>query len=428
MRKFFILALLFGLPLFAQTNMGPIAAPSISLTSSYAFTNTATTDYVNNARFEQGLNPSANTAASQFGITSELFSLTANTKNFTQTLYGIYGTGIHYGSGTANTIIGLAGEGFNAGSGTATLAEGTSGIANCGGVAGGTPVQTPTNNGNCTNLRGVSGLAKNLSIGTVGVATALYAGTALNTNGGSITTNIGVDIANQTVGVTNYAVRTGLGLVKFGDHVGVEATPTTDVGLLVAPTSTTTTNQYAIVGRPTFPTSATNFGIAVYGKVQTVAQSFTMTNAVGLYGANPSKGVGSTVTNAYGIYVEDITAGGTKNRAIFTAGSAISEFDGGVQPASTGTAITWFQKATHASLDLASVASGACSAETSETITGTLAGDSCRVDAGTPAAGDAGSWYACRVSAADTVKWSLCNLSGGAIDRASDTYTIRVIR
>jgi hypothetical protein len=28
----------------------------------------------------------------------------------------------------------------------------------------------------------------------------------------------------------------------------------------------------------------------------------------------------------------------------------------------------------------------------------------------------------------DTVKWSFCNLSGSAIDRASDTYTIRVIR
>jgi hypothetical protein len=260
-------------------------------------------------------------------------------------------------------MYGLAGECFNDGPATVLLCVGTNGIANNGGVAAGTPVQTPTNNGNATNLRGVSGLAKNLSSGTVDVATALYAGTALNTNGGVITTNIGVDVANQTAGVANYAIRTGFGHVRFGDHVGVEAEPTTDVGLLVAPTDTTLTNQYAIVGRPTFPTSATNFGIAVYGKVQTVAQPFTMTNSVALYAANPSIGVGATNTNAYGVYVEDITGGGTKNRAIFTAGAAVSEFGGGVIPGNAAAptcdsahrGIFWYQPGTAGVKDVVEV-------------------------------------------------------------------------
>lgn len=99
---------------------------------------------------------------------------------------------------------------------------------------------------------------------------------------------------------------------------------------------------------------------------------------------------------------------------------------GGIQPAATGAMITWFQKATHASLDLASVASGACTAETTETISTAAFGDHCSVDAGT--ALEAGGFFACKVTASNTVKWQFCQLSGSPIDRASDTYTIRVTR
>lgn len=91
-----------------------------------------------------------------------------------------------------------------------------------------------------------------------------------------------------------------------------------------------------------------------------------------------------------------------------------------------GDAITWFKKATHSSLDLVSVATGACTAETTEAITGALLGDRCSVDAST--ALEAGGFFVCKVTATDTAKWQLCNLSGGAIDRASDTYTVRDIR
>jgi hypothetical protein len=122
-----------------------------------------------------------------------------------------------------------------------------------------------------------------------------------------------------------------------------------------------------------------------------------------------------------------------KGQATITAGSpAATNADGrvtavgGVQPASTGGLMTWFQVATHASLDLPSVANAACSAENSESISGAALGDSCSVAAGT--ALEAGGFFRCAVTASGTVKWQFCNLGGGAIDRARDTYTIRVIR
>jgi hypothetical protein len=122
-----------------------------------------------------------------------------------------------------------------------------------------------------------------------------------------------------------------------------------------------------------------------------------------------------------------------KGQATITAGSPpTTNADGrvtaagGVQPASTGGLMTWFQVAKHASLDLDSVANGACSAENSESIPGAALGDSCSVAAGT--ALEAGGFLRCAVTAPGTVKWQFCNLSGGAINRTSDTYTIRVIR
>ena len=122
-----------------------------------------------------------------------------------------------------------------------------------------------------------------------------------------------------------------------------------------------------------------------------------------------------------------------KGQAIITAGAPpATNADGrvtavgGVQPANTGGLLTWFQVARHASLDLASVANAACSSETSETVTGAALGDSCSVAAAT--ALEAGAFFRCAVTAANTVKWAFCNLSGSAIDRTSDTYTIRVIR
>lgn len=53
----------------------------------------------------------------------------------------------------------------------------------------------------------------------------------------------------------------------------------------------------------------------------------TITNCYGALMSTPTVNAG-TITNCYGLFVDNIVAGSTFNRAIYTAGSAISEFGG----------------------------------------------------------------------------------------------------
>lgn len=103
-------------------------------------------------------------------------------------------------------------------------------------------------------------------------------------------------------------------------------------------------------------------------------------------------------------------------------GTGAAEFDGGLTICATCTAQTFRKSATDAAVDLASVASGACTSARSVTITGSTLGGTCQGAAAT--ALQDGTFIRCVVTATDTVKWQLCNLSGGAIDRASDDYTL----
>lgn len=154
---------------------------------------------------------------------------------------------------------------------------------------------------------------------------------------------------------------------------------------------------------------------SLIGWIQVTNTSNNATNYPLLLNVNGGNvGIGSTTAN----YTLDVSG--------IARSSGKGQFEGGVQPAATGDSITWFKKATHATLDLASVADKACSAEQTETISGVALGDSCSVSSAT--ALEAGGFARCAATATDTVKWQLCNLSGGAIDRASDTYTIRVTR
>jgi hypothetical protein len=82
-------------------------------------------------------------------------------------------------------------------------------------------------------------------------------------------------------------------------------------------------------------------------------------------------------------------------------------------------------------LDIGSVVTATCSGNTGAsgdsadvTVTGAAVGDSVIVTAAT--ALEAGAFLIGRVTAANTARFQLCNLSGAAVDRASDTYTIRV--
>lgn len=181
----------------------------------------STGDYAIPNVFRLGLNPIANSTALQMGISEEGWISAANTKTFSGAQTGVYGSFSHFGSGTANAIYGGSFEGFNSGPATVTQVCGVNGNAWCGGVAAGQPVQTPTNNGSAANLRGVQAHVANLSSGTVTAAQGVYVNSAANTGGGSITTALGVDVADQTAGSTNFALRTGLGAVKFNDIVNI---------------------------------------------------------------------------------------------------------------------------------------------------------------------------------------------------------------
>jgi hypothetical protein len=103
-------------------------------------------------------------------------------------------------------------------------------------------------------------------------------------------------------------------------------------------------------------------------------------------------------------------------------GTGAAEFDGGMTLCSGCTAQTFRKSATDAAVDLASVASGACTAARSVTIAGSALGGTCLGSAAT--ALQDGTFIRCAVTATDTVKWQLCNLSGGAVDRSSDDYKL----
>ena len=57
-------------------------------------------------------------------------------------------------------------------------------------------------------------------------ARGIVIGSATLGGGASITTNVGLDIADQTVGSTDFAIRTGLGNISFGDTVSISGATT----------------------------------------------------------------------------------------------------------------------------------------------------------------------------------------------------------
>lgn len=180
--------------------------------------NAQTTAQLIPLNFELGFYQTASpNAADQFGQTTECWTPAGGSVVWNGELVGTYGSFSHFGSGSLNALYGGSFEGFNSGSATATLIVGVNASANNGGVAAGDPTQTPTNNGAATNLRAVTGLCNNKSSGVVAAAAALYADGPHNTGGGTITNCYGVFVEDQTAGLTNYAIKTGAGLVSFGD-------------------------------------------------------------------------------------------------------------------------------------------------------------------------------------------------------------------
>lgn len=148
--------------------------------------------------------------------------------------------------------------------------------------------------------------------------------------------------ANNTDGFKVSEDSAGNQQLEVNGRMALGTTVSAGVGLFMrAPSGTLTgTSQYGIQLAPITSTAATSQGFGIIARADTVASSFTQTTNACFYAQNPTKGAGSTITNAYGLFVEDITNGGTLNRAIFTSGAALSEFSGGIKVGSNSGTIT----------------------------------------------------------------------------------------
>jgi len=95
---------------------------------------------------------------------------------------------------------------------------------------------------------------------------------------------------------------------------------------------------------------------------------------------------------------------------------------GGLQVSSNGTPISGSHRGT-LTVDLASIAAGACAADQEITVTGAVTGAECIK--GFPSTIPASLIGDCYVSAANTAQLRVCNNSAGAVDPPSLTYSVR---
>lgn len=136
-------------------------------------------------------------------------------------------------SGQGNKTIGTQGiaylEDVDDGAGTAVGVRAIGVLdtesASTSGVADGLLALAFTGSGSAADytneINGVSAQASHGGSGTLTTAAALHAVSVLNTGGGTITTVYGLLVNNQSGGSTNYAIKTGAGLVAFGDQVNI---------------------------------------------------------------------------------------------------------------------------------------------------------------------------------------------------------------
>lgn len=115
--------------------------------------------------------------------------------------------------------------------------------------------------------------------------------------------------------------------------------PQADNGLILRPTyAGSGTTQRGLYSNPTFNASATLTAQAVTAQPATAAASFTLTDLIGLYAIDATKGAGSTITNQYGLKIENQTQG-TNNFAIKT-GTGSHQFGANTIQTLTSASIT----------------------------------------------------------------------------------------
>ncbi len=105
--------------------------------------------------------------------------------------------------------------------------------------------------GNTTTLWGGYAYARHDSTGTLGTLLGWNVEVAKSGGAGVVTTAIGLNVSDVTAGVTNYAIRTGAGLVQFGGLT------TFNAGATVASGQTLTLSSATVAGAPTWSSTQT---------------------------------------------------------------------------------------------------------------------------------------------------------------------------
>jgi hypothetical protein len=141
---------------------------------------------------------------------------TTGTHTFNTPIVGTAGKAMISGGATLTNLIGMVGVGVDAGAGTVTNMMGVL-AQNI--KAGGSTITNIINYGSsaitgaCTNAMGVNVAAATGGTNNFGILIDAMAGTN--------TSNFGIDIGNVSGAAVNYAIRTGTGIVDFGDDTNI---------------------------------------------------------------------------------------------------------------------------------------------------------------------------------------------------------------
>jgi hypothetical protein len=116
--------------------------------------------------------------------------------------------------------------------------------------------------------------------GTAQTAAALVALSTYVSNGGVITNGYGLFVQDQTAGVNNFAIKTGLGKVSFGDKVGISTTSPVANFQVANGSNATTTMEVGSTGQnkgSCLKLYRTD-GSAIYAYIAAGATTFTLTS------------------------------------------------------------------------------------------------------------------------------------------------------
>ncbi len=127
--------------------------------------------------------------------------------NTLTSIFGVYGeVESTHTSGNKGNVIAVAADSYHRAAGTITNLIGVNAYADAGG-------------GNVTTAAGLSAQAALTGAGNITTLVGVDVLANADTGAGTATNNYGIRVGNQTVGASNWAIKTGTGTVEFGDLV-----------------------------------------------------------------------------------------------------------------------------------------------------------------------------------------------------------------